>query len=201
MTKKSDFDALLGDIEAEAQAEGDGALQQMQSLTDYYSIFNQFIELGKKRAMTQKELAAASGINQIEISRIERARRIQRWQPWSAWRGAGWRAADRRRVATGSGREASGLHRRREGLSRLQNANILSWPRPSTPRFGAVISDDGVARELCYRLCVLCDRKKPSAEALSYNALVLSWPEISRLARESATAPAAQAMMFAGEPA
>ena len=41
------------------------------------------------------------------------------------------------------------------------------------------------ARELCYRLYTLCERKKRSTEALSYNALVQSWPEIMRLARES----------------
>ena len=41
-----------------------------------------------------------------------------------------------------------------------------------------------VARELCYRLYTLCERKKRTAEALSYNGLVQSWPEITRLARE-----------------
>ena len=40
------------------------------------------------------------------------------------------------------------------------------------------------ARELCYRLYAICERKKRAAEALSYNALVQSWPEITRLARE-----------------
>ena len=40
------------------------------------------------------------------------------------------------------------------------------------------------ARELCYRLYTLCERKKRAAEALSYNGLVQSWPEIVRLARE-----------------
>ena len=42
------------------------------------------------------------------------------------------------------------------------------------------------ARELCYRLYTLCERKKRTSEALSYNALVQSWPEIERLARETA---------------
>jgi len=42
------------------------------------------------------------------------------------------------------------------------------------------------ARELCYRLFALCERKKRAADALSYNALVQSWPEIVRLAREGA---------------
>lgn len=40
-----------------------------------------------------------------------------------------------------------------------------------------------IARELAYRLYTLCERKKRAAEALSYNALVQSWPEILRLAR------------------
>ena len=41
-----------------------------------------------------------------------------------------------------------------------------------------------IARELAYRLYTLCERKKRAAEALSYNGLVQSWPEITRLARE-----------------
>lgn len=42
-----------------------------------------------------------------------------------------------------------------------------------------------IARELCYRLYTLCERKKRAAEALSYNGLVQSWPEITRLAKKS----------------
>ena len=41
-----------------------------------------------------------------------------------------------------------------------------------------------IARELAYRLYTLCERKKRAAEALAYNGLVQSWPEIVRLARE-----------------
>ena len=41
-----------------------------------------------------------------------------------------------------------------------------------------------IARELAYRLYTLCERKKRAAEALAYNGLVQSWPEIARLARE-----------------
>jgi putative DNA methylase len=43
------------------------------------------------------------------------------------------------------------------------------------------------ARELAYRLYSLCERKKRAAEALSYNALVQSWPEIMRRAAEGRT--------------
>ena len=54
------------------------------------------------------------------------------------------------------------------------------------------------ARELAYRLYVLCERKKRAQEALAYNALVQSWPEIQRLASERETRPAApqQSTMF-----
>jgi putative DNA methylase len=45
-------------------------------------------------------------------------------------------------------------------------------------------SDAESARELCYRLYTICERKKRAQEALSYNSLVQSWPEIERLAHE-----------------
>jgi putative DNA methylase len=47
-----------------------------------------------------------------------------------------------------------------------------------------------VARELAYRLYILCERKKRAQEALAYNALVQSWPEIQRLASEAESRPA-----------
>jgi putative DNA methylase len=53
-----------------------------------------------------------------------------------------------------------------------------------------------IARELCYRLYTLCERKKRAPEALSYNGLVQSWPEITRLARASGTPHAEQGSLF-----
>jgi putative DNA methylase len=41
-----------------------------------------------------------------------------------------------------------------------------------------------VARELAYRLYTICERKGWAQEALGYNALVVSWPEIGRLTAE-----------------
>ena len=55
--------------------------------------------------------------------------------------------------------------------------------------FGKLGSQAETARELCYRLYMLCERKKRAAEAKAYNALVQSWPEICRLASETRTAP------------
>ena len=52
------------------------------------------------------------------------------------------------------------------------------------------------ARELAYRLYTICERKKRTQEALSYNALVQSWPEIIRLAREGSASAKQQAEIF-----
>ena len=41
-----------------------------------------------------------------------------------------------------------------------------------------------IARELAYRLYTLCERKRRAAEALAYNSLVQSWPEIANLSRQ-----------------
>ena len=54
-----------------------------------------------------------------------------------------------------------------------------------------------IARELAYRLYSVAERKKRATEALSYNGLVQSWPEISRLAREAvSSAGPVQTEMF-----
>lgn len=53
-----------------------------------------------------------------------------------------------------------------------------------------------VARELAYRLYTICERKKRAAEALSYNALVQSWPEIMRITSAGETVHSQQADLF-----
>ena len=53
------------------------------------------------------------------------------------------------------------------------------------------------ARELAYRLYTICERKKRAAEALAYNGLVQSWPEIVRLAQEGNRAAGAEPDLFA----
>jgi putative DNA methylase len=48
------------------------------------------------------------------------------------------------------------------------------------------------ARDLAYRLYGICDRKHWAEEALAYNSLVTSWPEITRLAAENPSGTEAQ---------
>jgi putative DNA methylase len=42
----------------------------------------------------------------------------------------------------------------------------------------------GVARDLSYRLYAICERRRWAQEAIGYNALVLSWPDLKRQADE-----------------
>ncbi len=53
-----------------------------------------------------------------------------------------------------------------------------------------------VARELAYRLYSVCERKKRAQEALSYNGLVQSWPEVVRISREIGRPREAQPGLF-----
>ncbi|TWB75521.1 putative DNA methylase [Nitrospirillum amazonense] len=53
-----------------------------------------------------------------------------------------------------------------------------------------------VARELAYRLYTLCERKKRAVEAMSYNGLVQSWPEILRLSHEVPAETSAQGSLL-----
>ena len=79
-------------------------------------------------------------------------------------------------------------------LVRVLEANGESAAAELAARLGAKAD---VARELCYRLYTLCERKKRASEALSYNSLVRSWPEISRLARDEPEHEAEQTTLFA----
>ncbi len=53
-----------------------------------------------------------------------------------------------------------------------------------------------IARELAYRLYTLCERKKRAVEALAYNGLVQSWPELTRIARDGTTSRIGQGALF-----
>ena len=59
-------------------------------------------------------------------------------------------------------------------------------------------ADAETARELAYRLYRVCERKNRAREALGYNALVQSWPEIARLARDRSRAAQAALLSEAG---
>lgn len=53
-----------------------------------------------------------------------------------------------------------------------------------------------IAKELSYRLYTICERKKRASEALSYNGLVQSFPEIFRLSKEGGKPKIIQTELF-----
>jgi putative DNA methylase len=61
---------------------------------------------------------------------------------------------------------------------------------------GKLGSKAEIARELAYRLYILCERNKRAQEGLAYNGLVQSWPEILRLSREGGAQRGAQTGLF-----
>jgi putative DNA methylase len=126
-----------------------------------------------------------------------------------------------------AGLAASGILDSKRGKVRLLKPEELpaSWDPATDPRFtswevvhhlirvlgsgGESASADLVAklgaraesaRELAYRLYTICERKKRATEALSYNGLVQSWPEIIRLVQEGVKPAVAEPDLFnAGE--
>jgi DNA-binding XRE family transcriptional regulator len=74
----TDFDALLHDIEAEARAEGPAAVAELQAFDSQFSIAAALLEARLEAKLSQKQLAAVSGVQQAEISKIERGQVVPR---------------------------------------------------------------------------------------------------------------------------
>lgn len=68
----NDFDQLIRDIDAEAQAEGPAAVAQLRAFEVQFTLAADLIALRKARGLSQKELANESGVQQADISKIER---------------------------------------------------------------------------------------------------------------------------------
>lgn len=90
----------IREVEEKAKAGGPEAVAQWDAFNAHFAMAREVRELRKKRHLTQKQLATASGINQAEISRIERGQTnptastppcSPRWEP--AWGSLGARAA------------------------------------------------------------------------------------------------------------
>lgn len=66
------FDEYIGDVEQRAKANGPEALARWEALNAHYAMAREVRDLRRRRKLTQKQLSAASGVGQSEISRIER---------------------------------------------------------------------------------------------------------------------------------
>ncbi len=66
------FDKYIREVEQKAKAGSPDAAARWDAFNAHYMMAREVRELRKQHKLTQKQLAAVSGINQGEISRIER---------------------------------------------------------------------------------------------------------------------------------
>lgn len=67
----SDFEDLLRQIEQEAEAEGPTGHAHLAELRDRFDLVVQIVDRRRELHMTQQQVAAASGLHQSVVSRIE----------------------------------------------------------------------------------------------------------------------------------
>jgi adenine-specific DNA methylase len=126
----------------------------------------------KQEKERQRLFRLIEDLVQWENTTNEKVLQAARDEIWESWRYACAENADHPRAI-----ELFDRHK----LPAFHDPFAGGGPTAAAPvaRLGAMAE---IARELAYRLYTVCERKKRAAEALSYNALVQSWPEIVRLA-------------------
>ena len=67
----ADWEDLLSHIESEAEAEGPGGQAHLDELRDRFDLVVQIIDRRRELHLTQQQVAAASGLHQSVVSRIE----------------------------------------------------------------------------------------------------------------------------------
>ena len=68
------FSEFMKEIEAEARRQGPEAVAELAVLDARFELAAELILLRKRRGLSQRQLAAKSGVQQAEISRIEGGR-------------------------------------------------------------------------------------------------------------------------------
>jgi putative DNA methylase len=134
---------------------------------------------GEAETLSRAKNTAVNGLVEagVLLSRAGKVRLLSRddldprWDPTTDRRLTVWEVTQHlaKRLAVGGEDSAADLLRRVGGLGEA-------------------------ARELAYRLYGICERKKWAEEALGYNALVVSWPEIQRLAAQQSSGRAQQTL-------
>jgi len=66
------FDEFIAELEAEALAQGPEAVAELDAFRLHFSLARQLGAQRRAQHLTQKQLAAMTGLDQAEISRIER---------------------------------------------------------------------------------------------------------------------------------
>jgi len=163
--------ALINEVldECLAEQEGDFDADTRWALAWYEQVGFGEAEFGVADTLSKAKNTSVGGLVEagIIVSKAGKVRLLRatelpdRWDPGSDARRSAWEMVHHlaRRLTEGGESAASDLARE-------------------------LGSKAEVARELAYRLYSLAERKKRAQDALGYNALVQSWPEVVRLARE-----------------
>jgi putative DNA methylase len=162
-----------------AEQEGDFDADTRFAVTWFEEVGTAEGEYGRADVLARAKNTAVAGMERagILVSRAGKVRLLRReelgdgWDPAADVRVTVWETTQHliKRLEEGGEDAAAELLRRVGGLGEA-------------------------ARELAYRLYTVCERKGWAQEALGYNALVVAWPEIQRLAA-AATTPAQEALL------
>jgi putative DNA methylase len=163
-----------------AEQEGDFDADTRFAITWFEQYGMDEAAFGQADVLARAKNTSVSGMVEAQVlaqrgSKIRLLRRDELpadWDPAQDVRITSWEAAQHlvRRLGTGGEAAAAGLLRRLGG-------------------------DYGErAKELAYRLFVICDRKAWAMEAVGYNALVVAWPEIARQVAGTPEAEGQQAL-------
>lgn len=166
-----------------AEQEGDFDPDSRWALTWFEQMGFEEGEFGEAEKLSKAKNTSVRGLEEagILVSKRGKVRLLKPddlpsdWDPATDARLTGWEAVQHLVRALGSGGESAAA---------------------------AIVAKLGTkaetARELAYRLYTVCERKKRAGEALAYNGLVQSWPELVRLAQEDTKgSPTSQITMFA----
>jgi DNA-binding XRE family transcriptional regulator len=66
------FSDVMRELEAEAQAEGPGAVKELETFRAHFRLGRQIAEARRARRLTQKQVAEIARIDQADVSNIER---------------------------------------------------------------------------------------------------------------------------------
>lgn len=166
---------LINQVRDEALSEQDSEYDRETGWAiDWFSQYGMTeAEYGVAETLANARAVSVDGMRQAGIIRsgrgrvriIPRAELPEEWNPAADGRLTDWEVAQHliRALETG-GREAAGALRHQVG------------------------SRADVAKDLAYRLYTICERKGWAQEALSYNGLVVEWPELVRVPAPSSGA-------------
>jgi putative DNA methylase len=154
--------------EALAEQEGDFDADSRWALTWFEQMGFSEGDFGVAEQLSKSKNTSVSGLAETGIL-VSRAGKVQLLKP--AELQADWDPADDSRLTVWEM-----VHQ----LIRVLEAEGEGAAAELVEKLGGQAE---TARELCYRLYTLCERKKRAAEAMAYNGLVQSWPEITRMAK------------------